>query len=207
MRLRSLYQCLALVFVVGVASVVIDEPEAQAQARLVINQPRTDRQIELNIHGVATYGFGWYDGLYGYGTWGDYAVGLGVQMLFPIVKNAISTLNNPMYLGFFTDLLFVPNVQDGIGDAVASLALGPIFQWRFVILDLFQTGSLSAFTNIGFGLWPWFFRGNPYCGGCSVAFYGFPVFELGANVFFTRLFGLTLSFGYPSVKFGISLAF
>lgn len=205
MRLRSWF--FFLVLFVGVAGeCVLFEKAAYADARVVITQPQTTRQIELQIRGSAYYGFGWYDGLYGYpGYWGPYAVGPGVQLLFPIVKNAISSLNNPMYLGFFTDLLFVPSYADGFGAFALSLAIGPVFQWRFVILELFQGGSLSAFTNIGFGLWPWFTRG--YYVKDSALFYGFPLFELGANLFFTRTVGITLSFGYPSVKFGLSLAF
>lgn len=185
------------------ATVLADGPAlevraAQAEPRLVVQQPREDRQIELNIHGSAYYGYGWYDSFDHRGYYGDIAAGIGVQMLFPIVKNAIPSLNNPMYLGFFTDILFHPFP----GDTVISLAIGPVFQWRFVLLDILDGGSLSAFANIGFGLWPWFYPNN---GG--VGFYGFPLFELGANVFFTRHVGLTLSLGYPSVKLGLSLAF
>lgn len=179
---------------------------AAQEARVVISQPRMDRQIELQIRGSATYGFGWFGDVYrGRGFWGPYAVGPGIQLLFPIVKNAIPTLNNPLYLGFFTDLLFVPSYADGFSAFAFSLSFGPILQWRFVILDLFQGGSLSAFANIGFGLWPWFTRG--YYVSDSVLFYGFPLLELGANFFFSRSVGLTLSFGYPSVKFGLTLAF
>ena len=201
---RPLLISLALLSVVVSDNALFGTHRAHAQSRVVITQPRTDRQIELNIHGTASYGFGWYDGLYGYGRWGDYAVGPGVQMLFPIVKNAIPTLNNPMYLGFFVDLLFIPSYRDGFGAYLFAPAFGPVFQWRFVILDLFGSGSLSAFANLGFGLWPWFTRGY-YC-DCT-PFYFFPVFELGANLFFTRHIGLTLSFGYPSVKFGLNIAF
>lgn len=207
MRLRALLLFVTLVSAIS-GDLVFSERCAHAdEARLVISQPRTDRQIELNIHGSANYGFGWYDGLYdnGRGHWGPYAVGPGVQMLFPIVKNAIPSLNNPMYLGFFADLLFVPSYADGFGAYALSLAIGPVFQWRFVLLDLFQGGSFSAFANIGFGLWPWFTRG--YYVNDSVLFYGFPLFELGGNLFFTRTVGITLSFGYPSVKFGVTLAF
>jgi hypothetical protein len=205
MRLRALFFVLTLFVIFASDSAFLDK-RAYADARLVIKQPQSIRQIELSIRGSANYGFGWYDGLHGdRGYWGPYAVGPGVQLLFPIVKNAIPSLNNPMYLGFFTDLLFVPSYADGFGAFAFSLAIGPVFQWRFVILDLFQGGSLSAFTNLGFGLWPWFTRG--YYANNSVLFYGFPLFELGANLFFTRSVGITLSFGYPSVKFGLSLAF
>jgi hypothetical protein len=210
MWLRSLCCSLVLLSVLAGDSVLFDAHQAQAQqVRLVIQQPRTDRQIELNIHGMATYGFGWYDGLYGdYGpVWGDYATGLGAQLLFPIVKNVISSLNNPMYLGFFTDFLFIPSSIDGFDNYLFSFAIGPVLQWRFVILDMFRSGGLSAFTNVGFGLWPWFTRGEYGPGTSSVVFYGFPLFELGANLMFTRLVGITLSFGYPSVKFGLNLAF
>lgn len=202
----------ALCFVLVLLTAVVSDAElsvrsASAQeARVVISQPRTDRQIELQIRGSATYGFGWLGDVYrGRGFWGPYGVGPGAQLLFPIVKNAIPSLNNPMYLGFFTDLLFIPSYADGFSAFAFSLAVGPVFQWRFVILEMFSGGGLSAFANLGFGLWPWFTRG--YYVGDSVLFYGFPLFELGANLFFTRSVGLTLSFGYPSVKFGLTLAF
>lgn len=203
--LRSL--CLTLVFLAALVGdgQRLGVQQAHAQARVVINQPRTDRQIELNLHGTAYYGYGWYDGLYGYGHWGDYAVGPGIQMLFPIVKNAIPGVNNPMYLGFFGDFLLLPNDRFGFDRFVFGPAFGLVFQWRFVILDLFQSGGLSAFANFGFGLWPWITRGY-YCGDC-VPFYGFPLFELGANLFFTRNIGLTFSFGYPGSKFGVTFAF
>lgn len=207
MRLRALFPVLLLALTsIAASDVVLLDNKAHAEPRLIINQPQSERSIELKIHGAATYGFGWYDGLHGNrGYWGPYAVGPGVQLLFPIVKNAIPSLNNPMYLGFFTDLLFIPSYLDGYGAMALSLAIGPVFQWRFVILDMFEGGSLSAFANIGFGLWPWFTRG--YYANDSVLFNGFPLFELGANLFFTRKVGITLSFGYPSVKFGLSLAF
>lgn len=205
MKLRAVFLFAMLTSIVAADSALF-EKQAYAEARLVISQPRDDRQIELNIHGSAYYGFGWLDGLYaGHGYWGPYAVGPGVQMLFPIVKNAISTLNNPMYLGFFIDAPFVPSYSDGFDAFAASVAIGPVFQWRFVLLDLFDSGSLSAFANLGFGLWPWFTRG--YYVPDSVLFYGFPLFELGANLFFTKTVGMTLSFGYPSAKLGLSLAF
>ena len=204
MWLRAL--CLSLAFF---SVFLCDGPskgvhQAYADARVVINQPRSDRQIELNLHGSAYYGYGWYDDLYGYGRWGDYAVGPGLQMLFPIVKNAIPSVNNPMYLGFFADFLLLPHFRDGYDRFLFGPSFGLIFQWRFVILDLFQGGSLSAFANFGFGLWPWISRGY-YCD--CVPFYGFPLFELGANLFFTRHFGLTASFGYPATKFGVTFAF
>ncbi len=205
MRIRSLCLSLVLLSILAGDSAFFDSNEARAEARLVISQPRTDRQIELNIHLGSYYGFGWVDRFHGYGHWSDYAVGPGVQMLFPIVKNAIPSLNNPMYLGFFADLLFLPNYVDGFGSYIFSMAIGPVFQWRFVILDLFQSGGLSAFANLGFGFWPWF-TGGRY-GTSSVALYGFPLFEIGANLQFTRLVGLTLSLGYPSVKLGLNLAF
>lgn len=195
MRLRSL--CLSLVLL----SVVLGHAEsARAQARLVINQPRYDRQIELNVRVSAYYGYeGFYDGL-GYAGVGGYAAGPGIQMLFPIVKNAIPTINNPMYLGFFTDFMFHPVP----GYTFYSLAFGPVFQWRFVIFDMFQSGSFSAFANLGFGLWPWFW-GNYYGGGAHL--FGFPLFQLGGQIMFTRRIGLTLQFGYPSVNFGLNIGF
>jgi hypothetical protein len=208
MHMRSLCLSLVVLSVLGGDAALVGRNQAHAQARLVISQPRTDRQIELKIHGTAYYGYDWYDGLYGGRRrfWGGSAVGPGIQMLFPIVKNAIPSLNNPIYLGFFTDFLIHPDASDGYGHSFFSLAFGPLVQWRFVILDMFESGSFSAFANVGFGLWPWFTRDH-YAGVDSTLFFGFPLFELGANIFFTRLFGLTLSFGYPSVKFGVSLAF
>src|SRR3954468_2128620 len=117
MRLRAQFCCLVVLSVLG-GDVALGGSRAQAEARLVIKQPEQNRQIELNIHATANYGFGWYDGLYGdRGYWGPYATGPGVQLLFPIVKNAIPSLNNPMYLGFFTDLLFVPSYSEGFGAA------------------------------------------------------------------------------------------
>jgi hypothetical protein len=204
MQLRSL--CLAAVLLtVSVGDGALLQPRAaRAEARLVINQPRTDRQIELKIHLGAYYGYSWYDNLYGHGRWGDYAIGPGVQMLFPIVKNAISSLNNPMYLGFFVDLMLLPGFRNGFSEFLFGPAFGPVFQWRFVILDMFDGGGLSAFANIGFGLWPWLTRGY-YC-NCT-PFYFFPLFELGANLMFTRRVGMTLSFGYPAAKLGLNLAF
>lgn len=204
MNLRPLLLSLAFLSIFLGGSKLHGVDEARADVRLVINQPRTDRQIELKIHGAAYYGFGWYDGLYGHGHYGDYAVGPGVQMLFPIMKNAISTLNNPLYLGFFLDLALIPSYRDGFGAFLFGPAFGPLLQWRFVILDMFDAGSLSAFANIGFGLWPWITRGY-YC-DCT-PFYFFPVLELGANLFFTRHIGVTLSFGYPAAKFGLNIAF
>lgn len=203
MRLRVL--CLSLMFMVAVLGngAAPGVPEAQA-ARVVIKQPRTDRQIELNLHGSAYYGYNWIDRFHGYGHWGNYAVGPGVQMLFPIVKNAIRTINNPMYLGFFVDFVLLPSSNNGFNSFIFGPAFGPVFQWRFVFLDLFTSGSLSAFANLGFGLWPWFTRGN-YCD--CVPFYGFPLFELGANIFFTRNVGLTMTLGYPATKLGVTFAF
>lgn len=206
MHLRSLCLSLVMMSVVAGDVAMLDGNRAEAQARLVISEPRQERHIELNIHGTAYYGYDWYGGLYhGYHFWGGSATGLGAQMLFPIVKNAIPSLNNPIYLGFFTDFIIHPDFVDGYGNTFFSLAFGPIVQWRFILFDLFQSGSFSAFANAGFGLWPWF-TGN-YRGVNSTLFFGFPLFEVGGNIYFNRVFGLTLSFGYPSVKFGISLAF
>lgn len=198
MRLRSL--CLSLLLLSVVAGdVLFDGNRAHAEARLVISQPRTDRQIELNIRLSSYYGYGWYGNYHNY-FHGSYAVGPGVQLLFPIVKNAISSLNNPMYLGFFTDFMLHPVP----GGTILSLTFGPVFQWRFVLLDLFESGSLSVFGNVGFGLWPWFLP-NSYGGG--VSFYGFPLIQIGSNIMFTRRVGLTLNLGYPSVNLGLNLAF
>jgi hypothetical protein len=174
--------------------------KAYAEARLVIKQPREDRQIELNIRGSAYYGYGYYDGLYSGYSVGGYGAGVGIQLLFPIVKNAIPSLNNPMYLGFFTDFLFHPIP----GYTLLSLTIGPVFQWRFILLDMFDSGSLSVFANLGFGLQPFFFR--DYYGG-GVHLYGFPLFQIGGQLQFTRRVGLTLNLGYPSVNLGLNLAF
>lgn len=198
MRLRSL--CLSLVLLSVVAGdAMFDGNQAHAEARLVIQQPRTDRQIELNVRLSSYYGYGWYGTYHNYDH-GAYAVGPGIQLLFPIVKNAISTLNNPMYLGFFTDFMLHPVP----GGTLLSLTFGPVFQWRFVLLDLFDSGSLSVFANIGFGLWPWFLR--DYYGG-GVELYGFPLLQIGSNIMFTRRIGLTLNLGYPSVNLGLNIAF
>lgn len=207
MRLQSLVLSLVVLGVLAGDTALLDANVAHADARVVIGQPSaTRRGIEINIRGNAYYGYGWYDGLYGYGRYyGDAALGPGFQMLFPVIQNGfIPSVNNAFYLGFFTDFLFVPDLGRGYSDFLFSFAVGPVAQWRFFILDMFQGGGLSAFANLGFGLWPWFL-GNRFSGG--VAFYGFPLLELGANLMFSKLFGLTLSFGYPSVKFGITLSF
>lgn len=207
MRLQSLVLSLVVLGVLAGDTALLDANVAHADARVVIGQPSaTRRGIEINIRGNAYYGYGWYDGLYGYGRYyGDAALGPGFQMLFPVIQNGfIPSVNNAFYLGFFTDFLFVPDYGRGYADFLFSFAVGPVAQWRFFILDMFQGGGLSAFANLGFGLWPWFL-GNRFGGG--IAFYGFPLLELGANLMFSKLFGLTLSFGYPSVKFGITLSF
>jgi hypothetical protein len=204
---------LALVLLFGVAGdgalLGLRSSEAQAQARLVIEQPQTQRSIELNIHGTAYYGFDWI-GNYtsGYQYWSSSAVGLGLDMLFPVLKNGfIPSLNNAFYLGFFTDFLVHSDRQFGYGQyTFYSLAFGPVAQWRFILLDLFQGGSLSVFANVGFGLWPWFL-GNNRIGVASTAFLGFPLFELGGNLFFNKVVGLTFEFGYPAVKLGVKFAF
>ena len=56
---------------------LLDANVAHADARVVIGQPSaTRRGIEINIRGNAYYGYGWYDGLYGYGRYyGDAALG------------------------------------------------------------------------------------------------------------------------------------
>lgn len=207
MRLRSLVLSLIVFAVVAGDSAVLNRNLAHADARVVIGQPSGARRgIEINIRGNAYYGYGWYDGLYNYGRYyGDYAVGPGFQMLFPVIQNGfIPSINNAFYLGFFTDFLFIPDFVTGYRDLIFSFAIGPVAQWRFFILDMFQGGGLSAFANLGFGIWPWFV-GNRFT--TSVPVYGFPLFELGANFMFSKAFGLTLSFGYPSVKFGINLSF
>lgn len=207
MRLRSLVLSLIVFAVVAGDSAVLNRNLAHADARVVIGQPSGARRgIEINIRGNAYYGYGWYDGLYNFGRYyGDYAVGPGFQMLFPVIQNGfIPSINNAFYLGFFTDFLFIPDFVTGYRDVIFSFAIGPVAQWRFFILDMFQGGGLSAFVNLGFGIWPWFL-GNRFA--TSVPVYGFPLFELGANLMFSKAFGLTLSFGYPSVKFGINLSF
>lgn len=184
---------------------------AQAQARFVADRPYSGgrRPIELNLRMNAYYGYGWYDSIdsfrRGYGYYGGYAVGPGIQMLFPVVKNGfIPSINNAFYVGFFTDFMFHPYG----GDYFFSFAVGPMVQWRFFLLDMFQSGSLSVFGNLGFGIWPWFFSDRyRYCPGCGTMVAGFPLFQVGANLFFTRNIGLTVAFGYPSTNFGVTFGF
>ena len=209
MRLRSLVLSLIVLAAVTGDCALLDSNKAYADARVVIGQPSSaKRSIELNIRGSAHYGYGWYDNFYrGYGRYyGDYAVGPGIQLLFPVVQNGfIPSINNAFYVGFFSDLTLISDYYNGY---LFGVTIGPMVQWRFVILEMFQGGSLSTFANLGFGIWPWFIPENRYIGiSGGVHWYGFPLFELGANLFFTKLFGLTLSFGYPAVKFGVTLAF
>lgn len=214
MRTVSFLRCLALVAVLvgGVAgdSLLGVGKTAQAQARFVGDRPGgTKRQIEMNFRFSSYYGYGWYDGLYGgrYGYWGNYAVGPGFQMLFPIVHNGfIPSINNAFYIGFFTDFMLHPNAAVNFNDYFFSFAIGPMVQWRFFLVDILNGGNISAFANLGFGIWPWFTDVGSR-GHYGTVVYGFPLFEIGGNVFFTRNVGLTLSFGYPSAKLGLSIAF
>jgi hypothetical protein len=182
-----------------------------AHAQFIGNRPFSGgrRNIEINVHGNVYYGFDWYDTLDGYNAYyNDYAVGAGFHMLFPIVQNGfIRSINNAFYLGFFTDFNFHPafynfNVQTD--PSFVSLAIGPFAQWRFFLFEI-----LSVYADLGFGIWPWFLGNNYYgCGNCgSVVVRGFPLFELGANLNFTRHIGMNFEFGYPWAKVGLNIGF
>lgn len=203
--------CAALVLTATTLSGVSMDPiqSAHADARVTISRPFAGkRPIELSIRGSAYYGYGWYDGLKGFGRYySPYSFGPGIQLLFPVLHNGfISSINNAFYLGFFSDLTLIPDNFGSFGNTIFGITFGPVAQWRFGILDLFTDGSLSAFVNLGFGLWPWFTRGR-YAGVDNVVFYGFPLLELGANLYFTRNIGLMLSFGYPTARLAVNIAF
>ncbi|WP_158257615.1 hypothetical protein [Haliangium sp. UPWRP_2] len=53
-------------------------------------------------------------------------------MLFPIVKNTIPGVNNPRYLDFFGDFVFLPSYNSGYERFIFGPAFGLVFQWRFV---------------------------------------------------------------------------
>ena len=177
-------------------------PSQKAHAQFIGDRPFSGkRNIELNIHMGTFYGYGWDDN--GYNRpyyYGNYTLATGIQMLFPVLHNGfIKSINNAFYLGFFTDLVFHPDYYGGFGNSFfMSLAFGPVAQWRFQLFEIF-----SVYANLGFGLWPWF-TGDRYYG---TLFRGFPLFELGGNVHFSKNVALTFSAGYPSSKIGVSIGF
>lgn len=205
MRLRNFLCTLAILFsLIGQGSLL--EPR-DAAADLIINRPFSGkRSIELNIHGSAYYNSGlgggrnycWSTGYCG-AYYGNYAVGPGISMLFPILHNGfIPSINNAVYLGFFIDTIFHPSYYGWNSYWFFSLPVGPMMQWRFYLIEM-----ISVYANLGFGVWPWF-TDNAY-GGLWVR--GFPLFQLGANFHFTQRIGMNVQFGYPSAQLGLNISF
>ncbi len=204
MSLRSVMLSLCLV---TLAATVLQPRRAEAES--IIQQPYHGprRDIELNFHGIVGYGFGYY-GDYAYGGCGpvggcynnyysDYSLGVGFQMLFPVVQNGfIPKLNNAFYVGFFTEFMAIPYYYASYRP-IFSMAIGPMVQWRFFLFREFE-----VFNNIGFGIWPWFDGLNS-----ATEVRVWPVFEFGGNWRFAKHVALTFSFGYPSIKAGISIGF
>ena len=160
----------------------------------------------MNIHGSAYYdsGLGGGRGCWNYGNgycgnyYGNYSVGPGISMLFPILHNGfIPSINNAVYIGFFVDTIFHPSYY-GWNTWFLSLPIGPMLQWRFYLIEM-----ISVYANLGFGIWPWF-TDNAY-GGTWIR--GFPLFQLGANFHFTKKVGMNLQFGYPSAQLGLNISF
>ncbi len=181
-----------------------------AEAQLVITQPfkGSRRDIEINVRLSSYYGYGWYtDAFCGgryCGYYGNYGIGPGFQMIFPILKNGfIPSLNNAFYLGFFTDFQFHP---DGAGRFSSeygffSIPVGIFAQWRFYLLE-----KLSLFVNVGGGVWPWIFSSNNVYYHDTII-RGFPLFEIGANFHFAKHVGLNVTLGYPAARVGLNIAF
>lgn len=207
MHLRSFLCSLVLLAVVAGDSQLLNLGQAHGAA-LIIDRPLAGsfngrrRNIEINIRLPALYyGFGWYDYRLGRRYYGEYGIGPGFQMLFPVGQNGfIPTINNAFYVGFFTDFIFVPNESNDFGNGFFSFALGPMVQWRFFIFDLF-----SAFANVGFGIWPWFL-GDQY-GPYGTVLRFFPLFQVGGNLHFTQRVALTFAFGYPQTNVGFTFGF
>jgi hypothetical protein len=210
MGLRSLLCSLVIVSALIGDCAFLDNKVAHAQ--FIGDKPFSGgrRPIEINLHGQVYYGFDWYDGLDGYNPYyTPYAVGAGFSMLFPVIQNGfISTINDAFYIGFFTDFNFHPTYLDPFlvqYPSFVSLAIGPYAQWRFFLFPI-----LSVYANLGFGIWPWFLGSTPgnFCRGCAdVVIRGFPMFELGANLHFTRNIGMNFEFGYPWAKVGLNIGF
>lgn len=200
MRLRSLLCSLVVLSALVGDVALFDKQEAHAQ--FIGDRPFSGgrRNIEINIHGNAYYGFDWY---YSNPYYNSFAVGPGFQMLFPVVQNGfIKTINNAFYVGFFTDLNFHPEYNRyGYSPSFFSLAIGPFVQWRFYLFEI-----LSVYTNVGFGVWPWFIGNNVY-GNDRVDINFFPMFLLGANLHFTKHIGMNFEFGYPAAKVGLTIGF
>ena len=210
MRLRNFLCTLAVLFsLVGQGSLIAPR---DAAADLIINRPFSGkRSIELNIHGSAYYDSGlgggrpcynWNNGngnnFCGY-FYGNYAVGPGISMLFPVLHNGfVPSINNAVYVGFFIDTMFHPSYYGWNSYWFFSLPIGPMMQWRFYLIEM-----ISVYANLGFGIWPWF-ADNAY-GGFWLR--GFPLFQLGANFHFTQKVGMNIQFGYPSSQLGLNISF
>ena len=105
MSLRSFLCSLVLLSSLLGDGVLLETKTAHAQ--FIGDRPNRGgrRNIEINIHGQAYYGFGWYDRFDNYAPYyNTYAIGPGFSMLFPVVQNGfIPSINNAFYVGFFTD--------------------------------------------------------------------------------------------------------
>lgn len=190
---------------------VIPTP-TDAQAQFIADKPfrGSRRNIEINLRLSTYYGYGWYaddycGGRY-CGHYGSYGIGPGFQMLFPVIQNGfIPSLNNAFYVGFFTDFQFHGDNAGRYGSDYGffSVPIGVLVQWRFYLFEI-----LSVYANLGGGFWPWIFNDNySYCRGCGTAFRGFPLFELGANLHFTKHIGMNFEFGYPAARIGLNIGF
>ncbi|MFO0579301.1 MAG: hypothetical protein U1A78_35310 [Polyangia bacterium] len=210
MNIRALICSLVVMaVVVSDGSHVIPTPQ-EAQAQFIADKPFRGgrRNIEINLRLSTYYGYGWYNdafcgGRY-CGYYGAYGIGPGFQMLFPIVQNGfIPSLNNAFYIGFFTDFQFHPDGAGRFGSDYGffSLPIGLLVQWRFYLFEI-----LSVYANLGGGFWPWIFsNNNVYYNG--TIFRGFPLFELGLNLHFTKTIGMNFEFGYPAARIGLNIGF
>ncbi|MFO0575410.1 MAG: hypothetical protein U1A78_15565 [Polyangia bacterium] len=217
MKLAKPVSLRALIFSLVLFGVVVSDgthlipTPREAQAQFIADKPfrGTRRNIELNLRFSSYYGYGWYrdDFCNGYcGYYGSYGVGPGFQLLFPILQNGpIPSINNALYLGVFTDFMFH---GDYYGDydlryGFFSLPIGVLVQWRFYLFEI-----LSVYANLGAGFWPWFFRDDHfYYRGGGVLLRGFPLFELGLNLHFTKNIGMNFEFGYPAARIGLNIGF
>lgn len=211
MNLRALVFTLVLLGVVVSDGAQLIPSPREAHAQFIADKPFRGgrRNIEINIRLNSYYGYGWYrddfcGGRY-CGYYGSYGIGPGFQMLFPVVQNGfIPSINNAFYVGFFTDFLFHGDAGGNYDLAYGffSLPVGALVQWRFFLFEI-----LSVYANLGAGIWPWFFRNdNIYYRGATLV-RGFPLFELGLNLHFTKAIGMNFEFGYPAARIGLNIGF
>jgi len=207
----------------GLAAPLGLEPPAPSRAEaaeFIADKPFTGKRrlVELNLHlsNYFDYGFrvagdsvfatspGYQGPNYGYYDNG-FGFGVGVDLLVPILKNGfIPSLNNAFYVGVFVDPLFTFGSFHG---AAMALPIGAYAQWRFYLLNMFKSGDLSVFANLGIGVAPVFPNAFGNCSVCTTSVDLFPLFQVGGQLMFTRNLGLRLAFGYPSVTVGLTLGF